>query len=86
MFGGAALNDQVGNTLAAQGVSLYTLYGMTEVGIINTFARRELAYYHRHCNMCPLTWLLSQPGHGLGILVRHGQSERRLYPHQRWHV
>ncbi|TBU23410.1 acetyl-CoA synthetase-like protein [Dichomitus squalens] len=39
IFGGAALNDQVGNTLAAQGVSLYTVYGCTEVGLINTFAR-----------------------------------------------
>ncbi|KAM5540084.1 hypothetical protein V8D89_006224 [Ganoderma adspersum] len=39
IFGGAALNDQVGNALAAQGVSLYTVYGMTEVGLVNTFAR-----------------------------------------------
>ena len=38
------MNDQVGNALAAQGVSLYTVYGMTEVGLVNTFARRELAY------------------------------------------
>ena len=86
MFGGAALNDQVGNTLAAQGVSLYTLYGMTEVGIINTFARREPAYYLCQCNLCPLTRLLSQPGYGLGVLVRHGQSERRIYRHWRWHI
>ncbi|PIL34373.1 hypothetical protein GSI_03148 [Ganoderma sinense ZZ0214-1] len=39
IFGGAALNDQVGNALAAQGISLYTIYGMTEVGLVNTFAR-----------------------------------------------
>ncbi|KAI1789118.1 acetyl-CoA synthetase-like protein [Ganoderma leucocontextum] len=39
IFGGAALNDQVGNALAAQGVPLYTIYGATEVGLVNTFAR-----------------------------------------------
>ncbi|KAM5543040.1 hypothetical protein V8D89_003424 [Ganoderma adspersum] len=39
MFGGAALNEQVGNSLAAQGVSLYTIYGATEVGMVSTCAR-----------------------------------------------
>ncbi|RPD58184.1 acetyl-CoA synthetase-like protein [Lentinus tigrinus ALCF2SS1-7] len=39
LFGGAALNTEVGNSLASQGVSLYTVYGATEVGLINTFAR-----------------------------------------------
>ncbi|KAI1791167.1 acetyl-CoA synthetase-like protein [Ganoderma leucocontextum] len=39
MFGGAALNEQVGNSLAAQGVSLYTIYGATEVGMISTCTR-----------------------------------------------
>ena len=39
IFGGAALHDEVGNALAVQGVSLYTVYGTTEVGLINTFAR-----------------------------------------------
>ena len=33
------MNDEVGNALASQGVSLYTVYGATEVGLINTFAR-----------------------------------------------
>ncbi|TFK94521.1 acetyl-CoA synthetase-like protein [Polyporus arcularius HHB13444] len=39
LFGGAALNTEVGNSLASQGVSLYTIYGATEVGLLNTFAR-----------------------------------------------
>ena len=43
MFGGASLNDEVGNALAVQGVSLYTIYGTSEVGSINGFARREWA-------------------------------------------
>ena len=44
MFGGAALNEPVGNALAAQGVSLYTLYGTTEVGLANAFCRCEQPY------------------------------------------
>ncbi len=49
IFGGAALNEPVGNALAAQGVSLYTMYGLTEVGLINTFARRERAHFREQC-------------------------------------
>ncbi|OSD00523.1 acetyl-CoA synthetase-like protein [Trametes coccinea BRFM310] len=39
LFGGAPLNTEVGNSLAAQGVSLLTVYGLTEVGLINKFLR-----------------------------------------------
>ncbi|KAI9065203.1 acetyl-CoA synthetase-like protein [Trametes sanguinea] len=35
VFGGAPLNTVVGDALAAQGVSLFPAYGMTEVGSIN---------------------------------------------------
>ncbi|KAH9939795.1 acetyl-CoA synthetase-like protein [Epithele typhae] len=38
VFGGAALNEDVGNSLASQGVSLYTMYGATEVGLFNDVA------------------------------------------------
>lgn len=38
------MNEQVGNSLAAQGVSLYTIYGATEVGMINTCIRGEHVY------------------------------------------
>ncbi|KAI9056494.1 acetyl-CoA synthetase-like protein [Trametes sanguinea] len=37
LFGGAPLNTEVGNTLASQGVSLLTVYGLTEVGLVNKF-------------------------------------------------
>ncbi|KAI8995249.1 acetyl-CoA synthetase-like protein [Trametes punicea] len=39
LFGGAPLNDEVGNALASQGVSLFTVYGMTEVGLVNLLVR-----------------------------------------------
>ncbi|KAI0739441.1 acetyl-CoA synthetase-like protein [Daedaleopsis nitida] len=39
MFGGAALNEEVGNVLARNGVSLFSEYGCTEAGMINAFAR-----------------------------------------------
>ncbi|RPD77018.1 acetyl-CoA synthetase-like protein [Lentinus tigrinus ALCF2SS1-7] len=39
MFGGAALNEEVGNSLASKGVALYDCYGCTEAGFINNFAR-----------------------------------------------
>ncbi|OSC98632.1 acetyl-CoA synthetase-like protein [Trametes coccinea BRFM310] len=39
MFGGAPLNEEVGNALASQGVNLFTVYGMTEVGLVNLFVR-----------------------------------------------
>ncbi|KAI0750819.1 acetyl-CoA synthetase-like protein [Daedaleopsis nitida] len=32
LFGGAPLNQEVGNALASMGISLYSLYGSTEVG------------------------------------------------------
>ncbi|OSD00551.1 acetyl-CoA synthetase-like protein [Trametes coccinea BRFM310] len=35
VFGGAPLNSVVGDDLAAQGVSLFPAYGMTEIGSIN---------------------------------------------------
>ncbi|KAH9895845.1 acetyl-CoA synthetase-like protein [Cubamyces lactineus] len=38
-FGGAPLNEEVGNALAAQGVNLFTVYGLTEVGLVNLFVR-----------------------------------------------
>ena len=44
VYGGAALNAHVGDSLAAQGVSLYTVYGATEIGMISTVIRREHAY------------------------------------------
>ncbi|KAJ8488944.1 hypothetical protein ONZ45_g13773 [Pleurotus djamor] len=34
LFGGSPLNSDVGNALAQQGVSLHTLYGQTEVGVM----------------------------------------------------
>ena len=40
IYGGAPLNDTVGNSLAAQGVPLSTVYGCTEVGFMSTFMRR----------------------------------------------
>ncbi|KAI0364205.1 acetyl-CoA synthetase-like protein [Pilatotrama ljubarskyi] len=39
IFGGAPLNQQVGDALASQGVNLFTVYGLTEVGCVNLFAR-----------------------------------------------
>ncbi|PIL27162.1 hypothetical protein GSI_10304 [Ganoderma sinense ZZ0214-1] len=36
LFGGAPLNKGVGNTLAAQGISLLTAYGSTEAGGVST--------------------------------------------------
>ncbi|KAI0755845.1 acetyl-CoA synthetase-like protein [Fomes fomentarius] len=49
MFGGATLNDEVGNSLASKGVSLYSMYGCTEAGMINDFGRlnpgMEWAYW-----------------------------------------
>ncbi|KAI1789126.1 acetyl-CoA synthetase-like protein [Ganoderma leucocontextum] len=40
-FGGAMLNEEIGNLLAAQGVSLFNVYGCTEAGFINTFAKLD---------------------------------------------
>ena len=40
------MNDRVGNTLAAQGVSLHSIYGATEVGFMNAFSRRK----HSQCS------------------------------------
>ncbi|KAM5543844.1 hypothetical protein V8D89_002461, partial [Ganoderma adspersum] len=37
MFGGAPLAQEVGDTLAAHGISLITLYGCTEVGTMSNF-------------------------------------------------
>ncbi|RPD77022.1 acetyl-CoA synthetase-like protein [Lentinus tigrinus ALCF2SS1-7] len=39
MYGGAALNEEVGNSLASKGVSLYGFYGCTEAMMINNFHR-----------------------------------------------
>ncbi|CDO73877.1 hypothetical protein BN946_scf185016.g34 [Trametes cinnabarina] len=39
MFGGAPLNEEVGNALASQGVNLFTIYGLSEVGLVNLFVR-----------------------------------------------
>ncbi|CDO77398.1 hypothetical protein BN946_scf184857.g4 [Trametes cinnabarina] len=39
LFGGAPLNSEVGNALASQGVSLFDVYGLTEVGLINQYIR-----------------------------------------------
>ncbi|KAI0672433.1 acetyl-CoA synthetase-like protein [Trametes maxima] len=38
-FGGAPLNQEVGDALASQGVNLFTVYGCTEVGGVNEFVR-----------------------------------------------
>ncbi|KAI0643270.1 acetyl-CoA synthetase-like protein [Trametes meyenii] len=40
-FGGAPLNRDIGNALASQGIRLFTAYGLTEVGLINLFIRRN---------------------------------------------
>ncbi|KAI0717761.1 acetyl-CoA synthetase-like protein [Cerioporus squamosus] len=39
MYGGAALNGEVGDSLASKGVSLYGFYGLTEAGLVNNFNR-----------------------------------------------
>ncbi|TFK79675.1 acetyl-CoA synthetase-like protein [Polyporus arcularius HHB13444] len=39
MYGGAALNEEVGDSLASKGVSLYGFYGLTEAGLVNNFNR-----------------------------------------------
>ncbi|KAI0370654.1 acetyl-CoA synthetase-like protein [Pilatotrama ljubarskyi] len=39
LFGGAPLNQEVGDALASQGVNLFTVYGLTEVGLVNIFVR-----------------------------------------------
>ncbi|KAI0350281.1 acetyl-CoA synthetase-like protein [Trametes cingulata] len=39
LFGGAPLNQEVGDALASQGVNLFTVYGLTEVGLVNVFVR-----------------------------------------------
>ncbi|OJT12273.1 Linear gramicidin synthase subunit D [Trametes pubescens] len=39
LFGGAPLNQEVGDSLASQGVNLFTVYGLTEVGLVNIFVR-----------------------------------------------
>ncbi|KAI0647275.1 acetyl-CoA synthetase-like protein [Trametes meyenii] len=41
LFGGAPLNEEIGNALAAQGVSLFTVYGISETGLINLFVRSD---------------------------------------------
>ncbi|KAI0822423.1 acetyl-CoA synthetase-like protein [Trametes gibbosa] len=38
-FGGAPLKREVGDALAAQGVNLFTAYGLTETGIVSHFVR-----------------------------------------------
>ncbi|KAH9848670.1 acetyl-CoA synthetase-like protein [Lenzites betulinus] len=52
IFGGASLKREVGDTLAAQGVNLYTAYGLTEIGIINSLFRSipglDWEYYRPH--------------------------------------
>ncbi|TFK81602.1 acetyl-CoA synthetase-like protein [Polyporus arcularius HHB13444] len=42
MFGGAPLNQEVGDKLAFQGLNLITLYGCTEVGTITNFVPATL--------------------------------------------
>ncbi|KAI0332192.1 acetyl-CoA synthetase-like protein [Cubamyces sp. BRFM 1775] len=41
-FGGAPLPSEVGDALASQGVSLFTIYGLTEVGMVNLPVRPNL--------------------------------------------
>ncbi|KAI0631526.1 acetyl-CoA synthetase-like protein [Trametes polyzona] len=41
LFGGAPLNQEVGDALASQGVNLFTVYGLTEVGLVNIFVREN---------------------------------------------
>ncbi|RPD56588.1 acetyl-CoA synthetase-like protein [Lentinus tigrinus ALCF2SS1-7] len=49
MCGGAPLNQEVGDSLASQGISLITMYGCTEVGTISNFVPEspgmEWAYF-----------------------------------------
>ncbi|RPD79527.1 acetyl-CoA synthetase-like protein [Lentinus tigrinus ALCF2SS1-7] len=42
MFGGAPLNQEIGDSLALQGINLITLYGCTEVGTITNFVPESL--------------------------------------------
>ncbi len=78
MFGGAALNEQVGDSLAAQGVSLYTIYGATEVGMISTCTRREHPYTayesHTSANRAPanpgMDWVYWSVTAGLKTVFR----------------
>ncbi|KAI0700690.1 acetyl-CoA synthetase-like protein [Cerioporus squamosus] len=42
MFGGAPLNQDIGDALASQGMNLITLYGCTEVGTITNFVPETL--------------------------------------------
>ncbi|KAH9847100.1 acetyl-CoA synthetase-like protein [Lenzites betulinus] len=39
LFGGAPLNQDIGDALASQGVNLFTIYGLTEAGLMNLFVR-----------------------------------------------
>ncbi|KAI0370655.1 acetyl-CoA synthetase-like protein [Pilatotrama ljubarskyi] len=41
MFGGAALKKDVGDALASQGVSLFNVYGSTEVGLMTLLVREN---------------------------------------------
>ncbi|KAI0350279.1 acetyl-CoA synthetase-like protein [Trametes cingulata] len=41
VFGGAALKKDVGDALAAQGVSLFNIYGSTEVGLMTLLVREH---------------------------------------------
>ncbi|KAH9895864.1 hypothetical protein C8Q73DRAFT_729156 [Cubamyces lactineus] len=41
MFGGAPLKKSVGDALASQGVSLYNIYGSTEVGLMTLLVREN---------------------------------------------
>ncbi|KAJ8453583.1 hypothetical protein ONZ51_g13516 [Trametes cubensis] len=41
-FGGAPLASEIGDALASQGVNLYTVYGLTEVGMVNLPVRPNM--------------------------------------------
>ncbi|KAM5540085.1 hypothetical protein V8D89_006225 [Ganoderma adspersum] len=56
-YGGAMLNEETGNLLAAQGVSLFTMYGCTEAGLMNRYATLDSV-------MDWVYWSVS-PGHRL---------------------
>ncbi|KAI0739414.1 acetyl-CoA synthetase-like protein [Daedaleopsis nitida] len=61
LFGGAALNEEVGNALASAGVSLYPVYGCTEVGLINRFARPDPGMDWPYWDLTPGTQAFFRP-------------------------
>ncbi|RDX43676.1 acetyl-CoA synthetase-like protein [Lentinus brumalis] len=61
MFGGAALNEEVGNSLASKGVALVDCYGCTEAGLINNFSRANPGMDWQYWSVAPDVECLFRP-------------------------